>query len=102
MQTGDTIITPASPGLSSSTLTFKVNSINYTYATNSGNLILTNNNGTNNLNSIDTTISNLKFTRIGTGTNTDTIRVSFTLTSKISRTSSGPENRTFQTTISSQ
>lgn len=100
--TNDTIITPASPGLSGSTLTFKVNTINYTYATNSGNLTLTNNNGSNNLNSTNTTISNLKFTRIGSGTSTDTIRVSFTLTSKISRTSSGPESRTFQTTISSQ
>jgi type II secretory pathway pseudopilin PulG len=101
MQTNDTIITPASPGLSGPTLTFKVNSINYTYATNSGNLTLTNNNASNNLNSTDTTISNLRFTRIGNGTSTDTIRINFTLTSKISRTS-GPEKRTFQTTISSQ
>jgi type II secretory pathway pseudopilin PulG len=99
--TNDTIITPASPGLSGSTLTFKVNSINYTYATNSGNLTLTNDNGSNNLNSTDTNLSNLQFTRIGSGTSTDTIRVSFTLTSKISRIS-GPETRTFQTTISSQ
>ena len=97
----DTIATPASPGLSGSTLTFKVNSVNYTYTQNNGNLELTNNNGSNNLNSTDTTISNLQFTRIGTGTSTDTIRVNFTLTSKITR-KPGPESRTFQTTISSQ
>ncbi len=97
----DTIVSPASPGLSGSTLTFKVNSINYTYNLNNGNLQFTNNNGSDNLNSIDTTVSNLQFNRIGNGTNTDTIRVSFTLTSKITK-NSGPESRTFQTTISSQ
>ena len=99
--TNDTIVTPASPGLSGSTLTFKVNSVNYAYTQNNGNLSLANNNGSNNLNSTDTTISNLQFTRIGTGTSTDTIRVNFTLTSKITR-KPGPESRTFQTTISSQ
>lgn len=99
--TNDTIVTPASPGLSGSTLTFKVNSINYTYSLNNGNLELTNNNGSDNLNSTDSTVSNLQFTRIGTGTATDTIRVSFTLTSNVTK-NSGPEERTFQTTISAQ
>lgn len=99
--TNDTIVIPASPGLSDSTLTFQVNSTNYTYTLNNGNLSLTNNNGSDNLNSTDTTVSNLQFTRIGAGTAADTIRVTFTLTSNVTRTS-GPEERTFQTTISSQ
>lgn len=105
MQTGapsnDTIVTPQSPGLSGSTLTFKVNSVDHTYTLNNGNMSLTNNYGSNNLNSLDTTISDLQFTRIGSGTSRDTIRVSFTLTSKITK-DSGPETRTFRTTISSQ
>ncbi len=99
--TNDTLITPASPGLSGSNLTFTIDSVNHTYSQSFGNLQLINNQGTNNLNSVNTTISALQFTRIGSGTNTDTIRLSFTVTSKISR-NAGPESRTYQTTISSQ
>lgn len=97
----DTIITPSTPGGSSSTLNFTVNSINYTYSLSSGNLQLVNDKGTNNLNGVDTTVSALQFTRIGTGASTDTIRVTFTVTSKIIR-NAGAESRSYQTTISSQ
>lgn len=99
--TNDTIITPVTLGQPSSTLNFTVNSINYSYALNNGNLELTNDKGTNNLNGTDTIVSGLQFTRIGTGANTDTIRVSYTLTSRIRR-NAGPETRSYQTTISSQ
>lgn len=97
----DNIITPPAPGQTSATLNFTVNSINYIYSLNNGNLQLINDKGTNNLNSINTTMSGLQFTRIGAGTGTDTIRVNFTLTSKIKR-NAGPETRDYQTTISSQ
>lgn len=97
----DSIITPLAPGQTTDTLNFTVNSINYIYSLNSGNLQLTNDKGTNNLNSIDTTVSALQFTRIGAGTSMDTIRVNFTLTSKIKK-NNGPETRNYQTTISSQ
>lgn len=97
----DNIISPSAPGQTSPTLNFSVNSINYIYSVNNGNLQLINNKGTNNLNGSNTSVSALQFTRIGNGTNTDTIRVNFTLTSRISR-NSGPETRNFQTTISSQ
>jgi type II secretory pathway pseudopilin PulG len=93
----DSIVTPSTPGEITNTLNFKVNSINYIYSLNSGNLEL----NSNNLNSVDTTVSALQFTRIGAGTNKDTIRVNFTLTSKTKR-NSGPETRNYQTTISSQ
>lgn len=97
----DNIITPSAPGQTSATLNFTSNSINYIYSLNNDNLEITNDKGTNNLNSSDTTVSALQFERIGSGTNTDTIRVNFTLTSKIKR-NAGPETRSYTTTISSQ
>ncbi len=97
----DNIISPSAPGQINATLNFTVNSINYIYSLNNGNVQLTNDKGTNNLNSIDTTVSDLQFTRIGAGTSMDTIRVNFTLTSKIKK-NNGPETRNYQTTISSQ
>ena len=93
-----TIITPSSPGSQSATLQISVNSINYTYSLNNGNLELTNNQGTDQLNSASTTVSGLSFTRIGNGDNTDTIRANFTVTSTTQR-NAGPEVRTFQTTF---
>jgi len=97
----DNIITPSMPGSTNPTLNFTVNSINYTYGLNNGNFELINDKGTNNLNSVNTFITALQFTRIGTGANTDTIQVNFTLTSKIKKNSE-PETRNYTTTISSQ
>lgn len=97
----DIIVEPSSAGSTSGTLNFTVNSINYTYSLNNGNLQLVNDKGTNNLNSVNTIISDLRFTRIGQGTNTDTIRMNFALTSKI-KSNSEPESRSYQTIISSQ
>lgn len=92
------IITPSSPGSQSATLQISVNSINYTYSLNNGNLELTNDQGTNQLNSASTTVSGVSFTRIGNGDNTDTIRANFTVTSTTTR-NSGAESRAFQTTF---
>lgn len=97
----DAITTPSGPGITSSTLSFKVNSINYSYGLNNGDLELVNNNGTKKLNSSLTSVSGLQFTRIGAGSNMDTIQVSFTVTSKINR-NSGPESRSYRTTIGLQ
>lgn len=97
----DLIVTPSSPGSTDSTLNFTVNSINYIYSLNNGNFQLVNDKGTNNLNSSDTTVSDLQFTRIGNGGSNDTIRVNFTLTSRVRR-NSGAETRAYQTIISSQ
>ncbi len=103
MQSASAITQPAA-GQQGSTLQITVNSINYTYTSNgSGNLQLTNNNGTDNLNSFGTSVSNLNFQRIGSGGTNDTIRVSFTVTSRTKR-SSGPQNETrnFETTLGLQ
>jgi hypothetical protein len=93
------ITTPTTPGQQTSSLQIIVNSQNYTYSLNNSNLQLVNNLGTNQLNSIGSTVSNLSFLRIGTGDNNDTVKVRFTLTSSASRTK-GPEIRNFETTLS--
>jgi len=50
------------------------------------------------LNSIDTQISDLKFTNLGNNPGKSTIQISFTLTSKMIK-NTGPEVESFQTTI---
>jgi type II secretory pathway pseudopilin PulG len=99
VKTATAIGTPGSAGVTSSTLQMTVNSVSYTYSLDSGgNLQVLNNFGTNILNSYDSQISNLSFQRIGNGGSNDTIKTSFTVTSRTQR-KSGPESRTFQTTL---
>lgn len=50
------------------------------------------------LNSIDTQISDLKFTNLGNNPGKSTIQISFTLTSKMIK-NTGPEVESFQTTV---
>lgn len=99
MQSAQTIVVPAAPGEQSDTLQIRVNSINYTYsASQSGDLVLINNNGTDVLNNSSASISALTFTRIGNGDTNDTIRVGFTVTSKTQQ-SRGADQKSFQTTL---
>lgn len=101
MQRASSITTP-SLGTPSSTLQIVINSVNYTYSIDgSGNLVLTDGTGTNQLNSGDTTISGVSFERIGDGDDNDTVRVTYTVTSDIQETS-GQEARTVQTTLGLQ
>lgn len=98
------ILLPLNPGDQTNTLQLTINSINYTYSLDSNkNLQIVNNstNETNVLNSYDTYLSGLTFTRIGSGDSNDTVRVSYTL---ISRTSeiTRQETKTFQTTLGRQ
>ncbi len=104
INTNDAIVIPASPGSQTSTLQIRVNSINYTYSLDgNGNLRLTN--GTtgevNVLNGVNSYLTGLTFQRIGAGTNNDTIRVNFTVVSRIQQPS-GDESRSFQTTLARQ
>ena len=95
----NSIVLPASLGASSTSLQLDISGIN-TYSLNNGNLELTNSLGTNNLNSGDTTVSNLNFTRIGNSAANakNTVRITYTITSKIVRPK-GMETKDFQTTI---
>ncbi|HEX8932442.1 MAG TPA: hypothetical protein VF810_04765 [Patescibacteria group bacterium] len=102
MQSASNIVTPAAPGSQSATLQINVNSVNYIYnLDNNGNLLLTNNLGTNALNSYDASISGLMFTRIGNGDINDTVRVAFTVTSRVQQANVF-EQKSYQTTLGLQ
>ena len=104
VKSSSSIVIPATPGTQSSTLQLTINSINYTYSLNgSSNLQVVNNttNEVNVLNSYDTTISGLTFTRIGNGGSNDTVRVSYTVKSRTTQRS-GQETKTFTTTLGKQ
>ncbi|MEK9143130.1 MAG: hypothetical protein AAB481_00670 [Patescibacteria group bacterium] len=93
-----TISIPAAPGAGGDTLQLESSGVPYAYAQSNGTLTLTAGSTTDILTGVDTTISNLTFLRLGNGGGKHSIRISFTLTSKtIKRT--GPEVRSFQTTI---
>lgn len=74
------------------------NSINYSYSLNGDNLIITNDNGTDVLNSPETKISNLKFKRIGNSGGKPTVQIKLTVTSAAIKRS-GVDKQDFQTTI---
>ena len=95
----NSIVLPASLGTSSTSLQLDISGIN-TYSLNNGNLELTSGLETNNLNSGDTTVSNLTFTRIGNSVANakNTVRITYTITSRIVRPK-GLETKDFQTTI---
>lgn len=93
------IIVPSAVGAQESFLQISIDGVNYTYGLAAGNMSITNNNGTDVLNSINTTIPSLTFTRIGNGAK-DTIRANVALTSRTRRSGAGFEQRTFQTTLS--
>lgn len=94
------IIVPSAVGAQQSSLQILIDGVNYTYGVESGNMTITNNNGTDLLNSVNTTVPSLTFTRIGNASAKDTIRVNVTLTSRTKRSGAGFEQRTFQTTVS--
>lgn len=102
VQSSQSIASPSAVGQPVTTLKLVINSINYTYSvSNSGNLVLTNNKGTDVLNSNTASISALTFTRLGTGGTSDTIRMGFTVTSRTQRVQ-GSEKKSFQTTLGLQ
>lgn len=92
------ISSPANLGDSSNSLQMTIDGVTYTYSLTGKTLNLQNNNGTNSLNSVDTTVSNLVFKKIGNANGKPSIQVTFTLTSAIQR-KSGFETRNYQTTI---
>jgi hypothetical protein len=99
-QSATTIASP-SAGIAGTVLKLTKGAENYTYKLDtSGNLQLTNNSGTNNLNSVDTSISNLTFQTIGSASSSANVQMKFTVTSTTQRTS-GPKNevRVYQTTL---
>lgn len=94
------ITLPATPGASGSALTITVNSQDLTYSLSNGRINLNNASTatTDQLNSSETSASNLSFTRLeGAAGNKDIIQMSFILTSEVTQRK-GKEVRSFQTT----
>jgi|SRR3989338_5899372 len=102
IQRAKSIITPSSQGEQGTTTKLSIENTTYTYSLVDGNLALTNDvaSTTGQLNSADTTVSNLNFTRLSDtqAKNTDTLTISFRLTSNIIRRG-GPNAENFKTTI---
>lgn len=95
------ITTPASLGVASNSLVLTLNnaSPSATYSVNgSNNLILTDGNGSNQLNSSDTSVASFSATRIGTGGSSDTVQVNFTVTSRTLQRN-GYESKSFTSTF---
>ena len=95
----ESIVTPASPGESANSLTIMIGQVSNNYSVSDTNFILTNDQGAGVLNSYGTSISNVTFTQLGPVTGKKSIHVTYTVTSTI-QSSSGPDIRTMETTIS--
>ena len=94
------ITTPTNLGSTAATLSAVINGTTYTYAASNSALVLTNNFGTSNLTSSETSVSGISFLRVGNAGGKDTIQVTLTLSSKTQRSNGSPETQTFQTTVS--
>lgn len=95
----DSLTTPVNPGNSGQTMQLIRNGITYTYTLTGNNLTLTDNVGTDVLNSPSTTISSLNFKRIGYTGENPTVQITLTIKS-VATSKSGQDSQTFQTTVS--
>lgn len=95
------IIAPLVGG-QSSILQMSINTTTYTYTLTNGNLTIATSGAqtSDQLNSVNTNISNLGFTHLGNtqGGSAETITISFTLNSNISK-QGGPQTENFRTTV---
>ena len=96
------IAIPSSNGATNANFQIVINGINYTYSVDgNSNLILTNDLGVNNLNSYDSSVSSFSVQRLGNnGKIEDTLKISYTVTSRVKRISGNEAPRNFQTTLS--
>lgn len=99
VQSASDIVTPEDPGDETDTLQITVNSVEYIYTLDAGgNLLLTQDSVSDQLNSEAVRISDLSFTRIGNGDSNDTVRIGFTVTSRAQQ-QAGMQQKSFQTTL---
>ena len=89
---------PLVPGSPSATLRLLIGSTSYDYYASSSSFIATSSSALNQLNSSDTTISNLSFQRLGIGGPKDVVQVKCDILSKV-RQQSGYEVTHFSTTF---
>lgn len=89
---------PSIPGQQGETLQLVIGGINYAYSLNNGNMQLSDGNTTENLNSFNTNVSGVNFLRLGNPGGKNSIKITFTLTSKTIK-NSGQEQEIFSTTL---
>ena len=94
----NSISIPPQIGQTRSNLRMDIGGETYEYSESAGSLQLRNNFGTDIINGSDTTVSNISFQKIGNAGGKETIKIQFTITSTTQRPS-GPETKTFTTTI---
>lgn len=88
---------PLNIGDTSNSLQATIDTVSNTYSLSGGNLVLTSQGVSQQLNSIDTTVSNLTFKRIGNPGGKNTFQIAFTVASRI-KTKGTTDSETFQTT----
>ena len=94
----ENIILPASIGEESTSLQIVIDGQNHTYAPNNGDLQLTDNLGSANLNSIETSVSNFNITRLGNPGGKNSLQINFTITSRILQQGQA-ESQNYQTVL---
>jgi type II secretory pathway pseudopilin PulG len=92
----DDIVSPVNLGSQSSSLTILTGTNVITYSFSNGNLIIDDDKGTDQLNSIDTQASDISFQRLGESGGKNIIKTRFTLTSTINQTG-GAETKYYET-----
>lgn len=93
------ITSPATSGVAGTALSLTVDGITYTYQVANSQLTLTNDLGVNRLTDATVAISDFSVTRLGTNAPTETVRISYTLTSASTTTSGQPQTRSTLFTI---
>ena len=98
----NSISIPSANGGTGSSFRIVIGGENYTYAVDaSNNLILTNNSGVNTLNSFDSSVPSFSVQRLGnSGKIEDTLKISYTISSRTNRISGIEASRDFKTTLS--
>lgn len=97
IQRASSITTPASLGATSASMVLVINGSAHTYSLNGTNLQLAGSLGTHNLNGSESNVSGFSVQRLGNAGGKDTLRTTFTVTSK-AQDDQGQRTQTFTTT----
>lgn len=93
------IVTPATPGTTTNTMTILIDGVANTYSVSNTMFVLANDQGVGALNSEGTTVQNLSFQRLGgSPSGKDSIRITFTITST-TQDIRGADTKNIETTI---
>jgi prepilin-type N-terminal cleavage/methylation domain-containing protein len=95
----DAISSPSGLGNTSENLQLTIGGSNLSYSLDGSDLQLTDGSGTNNLNSSETTISDVSFQKIGNSGGKETIKINMTVTSVAERIGKGKEAKIISGTI---